>query len=462
MSVPFVHRTSFVSVLALMDTLLYLFHRSHSEFVRARPESWINWIGSRPVFVYISSEVGLDWISSGGGLDWISSRGGLDWTSFGASPELIVEPVRSGIVLSSSEEVLLSSSRVVFIELVRPSQPKGFRPLFSTTSRDLRPRLPDLNFRMINLPAEDTAISIYSKIFNSSSVRIPFTSFLLAVLKYFKVHISQLVPIDKVPTSFNQNHVDQLKAYIVKLCDIPEGVMVWSRLSRVWRNQMCDPVLRRPDNTGRGIYDFLFMPSLDKVTVREEPHGLDTSILGRVADRTTSPAPAGTAIPRAFLKEIVVTQPDPRVVTKADHAAKRKSSNRPEISTNAAKKTKSSKKRSGAGSSGQSAGDRVEQAVDGTLNDDDQHDDTEFSMEGIERFNDVSQGKHINVIPLRTFNPSIGLDVIYPPILLPDKEVKPDAELFGGVRRAARADFRTSYGKLVFLLNSVLGYTKSL
>ncbi|GKD36056.1 hypothetical protein Tco_1251565 [Tanacetum coccineum] len=207
---------------------------------------------------------------------------------------------------------------------------------------DLRPRLPDLNFRMINLPAEDTAIGIYSKIFNSSSVRIPFTSFLLAVLKYFKVHISQLVPIglskvitfevlrrslniehtvtlfqvfqtlskqgdwfffakrrdpapvcmevvkfwlklwkekiflihrraipfhmpwkhpyscitDKVPTSFNQNYVDQLKAHIVKLCDIPEGVLVWSRLSSVWRNQMCDPVLRRPDNTGRGFIIF--------------------------------------------------------------------------------------------------------------------------------------------------------------------------------------------------------------
>ncbi|GKE60567.1 hypothetical protein Tco_1510934 [Tanacetum coccineum] len=60
---------------------------------------------------------------------------------------------------------------------------------------DLRPRLPDSNFRMINLPAGDTAIGIYSKIFDSSGVRIPFSSFLLAVLKYFKVHISQLVPL---------------------------------------------------------------------------------------------------------------------------------------------------------------------------------------------------------------------------------------------------------------------------
>ncbi|GJQ97689.1 hypothetical protein Tco_0008828 [Tanacetum coccineum] len=340
---------------------------------------------------------------------------------------------------------------------------------------DLRPRLPDPNFRMINLPAGDTAIGMYSRIFDSSGVRIPFSSFLLAVLKYFKVHISQLVPIglskvitfergdpapvcmevakyglklwkekfflidhraipfhmpcrhpdscitDKVPTNFNQNHVDQLKAHIVKLSDIPEGVLVRSGLSRVWRNPMCDPVLRL-----MSIHDFLCMPSLDKATVREEPHGLDTSILGRVADRTTSPAPA--------------------VVTKADHAAKRKTSTRPEISTNAAKKTRSSQKVSGAGSSGLAAGDGVEQTDDGTHDDDGQRDGSEFAMEDIGNLNDVSQGEHINVIPLRTFDPGLRPDVTYPPTLLPDKEVKAHAELSGGVRRTTRASFHASHG----------------
>ncbi|GJV52563.1 hypothetical protein Tco_1448304 [Tanacetum coccineum] len=91
------------------------------------------------------------------------------------------------------------------------------------------------------------------------------------------------------------------------------------------------------------IYEFLCMPSLDKVTVREE-HRLETSILGRVADSTTSPAPAGTIIPHASQEEIVVTRPDRKVVTKADHAAKRKAFTRPEISTNVAKKTRSNKK----------------------------------------------------------------------------------------------------------------------
>ncbi|GKA94522.1 hypothetical protein Tco_0816560 [Tanacetum coccineum] len=150
----------------------------------------------------------------------------------------------------------------------------------------------------------------------------------------------------------------------------------------------------------------------------------------KCADRTTSPVLAGTAIPRASLEEIAVTRLDRKVITKADHAAKRKASTRSEISTNAAKKTRSSKKGSRAGSSGQSAGDGVEQVDDGTFDDDDQRDDTKFAMEGMEGLDNVSQGEHINVIPLRTFDPSIGLDVIYPPIL-PDEEVEPDIEHSG-------------------------------
>ncbi|GKC43029.1 hypothetical protein Tco_1060751 [Tanacetum coccineum] len=314
---------------------------------------------------------------------------------------------------------------------------------------DLRPCLPDPNFRMINLPAGDTAIGIYSKIFYSSGVRIPFSSFLLAGdwfsfakrgdpapvciegvksgLNLWKENFflidRRAIPFhmpwrhpnscitDRVPTSFNQNHVDRLKAHIVKLYDISEGVLVRSG-----------------------------------VTIREEPHELDTSLLDRVVDRTTLPASAGTAIPHASLEEIAVTRPDHKVVTKADNATKQKASTGPEISTNATKKARSSKKGSGVGSSGQAARDGVKQADDGTLDDDDQRDGLEFAMEDIESLHDVSPGEHINVIPLRTIDPSIGLDVIYPPILLSNKEVEHDVERSRGVRRTTRASFRMSHG----------------
>nr|GEU65013.1 hypothetical protein [Tanacetum cinerariifolium] len=208
---------------------------------------------------------------------------------------------------------------------------------------DLRTRLPDPNFRMINLQAGDTAICIYFRIFDSSGVRIAFSSFLLVVFKYFKVHISQLVPLGLSKTLSKQGD--------------------WFSFAK-----RGDPA---------------------PATIREEPHGLDTSILGRVTDRTTSPSSAGTAIPRASPKEIVVTRPDPKVVTKADHAAKRKTFTRSKISTNAAKKTKSSQKVSGAGSIGLAAGDGVGQTDDGTLDDDGQSDGSEFAMEDIRNLDDI-------------------------------------------------------------------------
>ncbi|GJX87549.1 hypothetical protein Tco_0339563 [Tanacetum coccineum] len=206
---------------------------------------------------------------------------------------------------------------------------------------DLRPCLLDPNFRMINLPVGDTSIGLS-------------------------------------------------KVITFELRDIPEGVLVQSGLSRVWRNPMCDPMLRRSDNTVMSIHDFLCMPSLDKVTVREEPHELGTSILSRVADRTTSHVPAGTVIPPASPEEIAVTRPNRNVVTKTDHAAKRKASPGPEISTNTAKRTRLSQKVSGAGSSGLAAGDGVKQTDDGILDDDGQCDRLEFSMEDNGNLNDVN------------------------------------------------------------------------
>nr|GEU85234.1 hypothetical protein [Tanacetum cinerariifolium] len=153
---------------------------------------------------------------------------------------------------------------------------------------DLRPRLSDPNFRMINLLARDTAMGIYSRIFDSSGVRIPFSSFLLVVLKYLR-------------------------------CTSPGWFLQTLSKQGDW---------------------FSFTKRGDPAP---EPHGLDTSILGRVADRTTSPAPAGAAIPCASLEEVSVTQPDRF--------------------------------------SGQADIDEVEQTDDGTLDDDDQHDGLEFVME---------------------------------------------------------------------------------
>ncbi|GJS64309.1 hypothetical protein Tco_0678873 [Tanacetum coccineum] len=56
---------------------------------------------------------------------------------------------------------------------------------------DLHPRLPDLGFTMDRLSAD--VIGIYSEFLRFFGFCVPFSTFLLSMLKYFKVHISQLV-----------------------------------------------------------------------------------------------------------------------------------------------------------------------------------------------------------------------------------------------------------------------------
>ncbi|GJX62022.1 hypothetical protein Tco_0294922 [Tanacetum coccineum] len=58
---------------------------------------------------------------------------------------------------------------------------------------DLHPRLPSEEFVMSELP--DDVIGVYHWIFDFSGVRIPFSSFLLAIIKYYKVHFTQLGPL---------------------------------------------------------------------------------------------------------------------------------------------------------------------------------------------------------------------------------------------------------------------------
>ncbi|GJZ48146.1 ribonuclease H-like domain-containing protein, partial [Tanacetum coccineum] len=235
----------------------------------SRPEVW-----TRSEESCLVRMCGLDWIrvfSSRGfdsilGLNFISSEGLSSSVGVGS-----IGGVR--LVSFGDIDLILSEDMHTYISRLKDTELETLIATYDILL-DLRPCLPDPNFRMINLPARDTAIGIYSRIFDSLGVRIPFSSFLLAVLKYFKVHISQLVPLglskaitldgdwfsfakhgdhapvcmevakselklwkekfflidcraipfhmpwrhpdscitDKVPTIFNQNHVDELKA----------------------------------------------------------------------------------------------------------------------------------------------------------------------------------------------------------------------------------------------------------
>ncbi|GJR93148.1 hypothetical protein Tco_0265322 [Tanacetum coccineum] len=181
---------------------------------------------------------------------------------------------------------------------------------------DLHPRLPSKEFVMSELL--DDAIGIYHRMFDFSSVRISFSLFLLALIKYYRVHFSQLSPlglnkgdwflfakrrtpslvciddnhscmkhsksgfflIDRwaimdfmvwrhpraaiddprpIAGSFSMADVCRLSTHVIKLRDMPEGVLVLSRLSRVWKSHVCDPVLLGADGNGMGVFMIFFV-----------------------------------------------------------------------------------------------------------------------------------------------------------------------------------------------------------
>nr|GEY29392.1 hypothetical protein [Tanacetum cinerariifolium] len=60
--------------------------------------------------------------------------------------------------------------------------------------------------------------------------------------------------------SFNIVDVHHLSAHVIKLRDMPKGVLVFSRLSRVWKNRFYDSVLWGTDRNVVCIQDFLCLP----------------------------------------------------------------------------------------------------------------------------------------------------------------------------------------------------------
>ncbi|GJX96776.1 hypothetical protein Tco_0352574 [Tanacetum coccineum] len=61
--------------------------------------------------------------------------------------------------------------------------------------------------------------------------------------------------------SFNMDYAYHLSAHVIKLKDMPEGVLVLSRLSHVWKSRVCDPVLRGANGNVMSIHDFSAYPS---------------------------------------------------------------------------------------------------------------------------------------------------------------------------------------------------------
>nr|GEZ43543.1 hypothetical protein [Tanacetum cinerariifolium] len=92
---------------------------------------------------------------------------------------------------------------------------------------------------------------------------------------------------------FNMDDVRCLSAHVIKSRDMPEGVLVLSWLSRVWKNRFCNLVLRGADGNG---------PEGAHLDVRPT--------LQRLSFYCTPPATANAVIPNPTLEDLVAGDDD--------------------------------------------------------------------------------------------------------------------------------------------------------
>ncbi|GJW68023.1 hypothetical protein Tco_0122447 [Tanacetum coccineum] len=141
--------------------------------------------------------------------------------------------------------------------------------------------------------------------------------------------------------SFNMADVRHLSAHVIKLRDMPEGVLVLTGLSRVWKSRVYDPVLQGADGNVMGIHDFLCLPEWTGAEVQEEPY-LDVRLtLQRLPFYCTPLAAADTVIPDPTPYDLAVGTPSSKIVAKAEASRKQKASTSGAISSHVAKRTRS-------------------------------------------------------------------------------------------------------------------------
>ncbi|GKB66920.1 hypothetical protein Tco_0928332 [Tanacetum coccineum] len=163
---------------------------------------------------------------------------------------------------------------------------------------DLHPWLPSEEFVMSELP--DDAIALEEQILFYWSWAISYSM----VWRHPDVAID-----DPRPTagSFSMADVRRLSAHVIKLRDMPEGVIVLSGLII-------------------GIHDFLCLPEWTGSEVQEEPSHDIRPTLQRLPFYCTPPATADTVILDPTLKDLAIRTPSSKILAKAKDSQKRKAS----------------------------------------------------------------------------------------------------------------------------------------
>ncbi|GKF04112.1 hypothetical protein Tco_0034780, partial [Tanacetum coccineum] len=122
---------------------------------------------------------------------------------------------------------------------------------------------------------------------------------------------------------------------------MPEGVLVLSGLSRVWKNRLCGLVLRGVDRNVMGIHNFICLPEWTGAEVQEEPHLDVRPTLQRLPFYCTPLVVANAVILNPTLEDLVTGTPSSKILVKAEASQKRKASTSGAASSHVAKCTRS-------------------------------------------------------------------------------------------------------------------------
>ncbi|GJU85534.1 hypothetical protein Tco_1293080 [Tanacetum coccineum] len=117
-----------------------------------------------------------------------------------------------------------------------------------------------------------------------------------------------------VVSSFSMADVRRLSAHVIKLRDMPEGVLVLTGLSRVWKSRVCN---------------------------QEEPHHDIRPILQRLPFYCTPPAAVDAVILNPTLEDLAMGTPSAKIFDKAEASQKRKASTSGATSSHVSKHTRS-------------------------------------------------------------------------------------------------------------------------
>nr|GEY46719.1 hypothetical protein [Tanacetum cinerariifolium] len=118
--------------------------------------------------------------------------------------------------------------------------------------------------------------------------------------------------------SFSVVDVHRLSAHVIKLRDIPEGVLVLFGLSRVWKSRVFDSVFQGADTNVMGIYYFLYLLKWTGAEVQEEPHLDVRPALNRLLFYCIPSAAADVVILNPTLVDLTVGTLSYKIFVKAE------------------------------------------------------------------------------------------------------------------------------------------------